>query len=121
MGYRMLVHVPFLEPALDIVLSHQERWDGSGYPRGLREEVIPLGARIFAAVDTFDAMTSDRPYRAALSIKDARDEIRRFSGIQFDPRVAEAFLSIDEDVWRDIRERVHRRIDALAEAERVAL
>jgi response regulator RpfG family c-di-GMP phosphodiesterase len=121
MGYKMLKHIRFLKPALEIVHCHQERWDGSGYPHGLKGEEIPLGARIFAAVDTFDAMTSDRPYRAALSIKDARDEIRRFSGIQFDPRVAEAFLSIDEDVWRDIRERVHRRIDALAEAERVAL
>ena len=119
MGYRMLRHVPFLEPALDIVLSHQERWDGSGYPRGLHGETIPLGARIFAAVDTFDAMTSDRPYRAALSIEAARDEIRKFSGVQFDPRVARAFLSIDASVWRDIRERVHREVSAPAETMRV--
>ena len=115
MGYRMLQHVPFLEPALPIVLAHQERWDGSGYPRGLRGEAIPLGARIFAAVDTFDAMTSDRPYRAALSIDAARDEIRRFAGIQFDPRVAEAFLAIDASVWREIRDRVHREVTAPAE------
>jgi len=120
MGYRMLKHIRFLQPALEIVHCHQERWDGSGYPRGLKGEEIPLGARIFAAVDTFDAMTSNRPYRAALSIEAARDEIRRFSGIQFDPSVAEAFLSIEEDVWRDIRDRVHRRIDTLVEAERVA-
>jgi response regulator RpfG family c-di-GMP phosphodiesterase len=118
MGYRMLSHVPYLKPALDIVLSHQERWDGSGYPRGLRAEQIPLGARIFAAVDTFDAMTSDRPYRAALSIEAARDEIRRFSGIQFDPRVAEAFLAIDASIWRTIRERVHREVTAPAETMR---
>jgi response regulator RpfG family c-di-GMP phosphodiesterase len=121
MGYRMLKHIRFLNPALEIVHCHQERWDGSGYPHGLKGEEIPLGARIFAAVDTFDAMTSDRPYRAALSIEAARDEIRRFSGIQFDPKVAEAFLAIEESVWRDIRERVHRKIDALAEAERIAL
>jgi putative nucleotidyltransferase with HDIG domain len=121
MGYRMLKHIRFLKPALDIVHCHQERWDGSGYPHGLRGEQIPLGARIFAAVDTFDAMTSDRPYRAALSIEAARDEIRRFSGIQFDPRVAEAFLSIEECVWREIRESVHKRIDALVESGRVAL
>ena len=121
MGYKMLKHIGFLKPALEIVHCHQERWDGSGYPHGLKGEEIPLGARIFAAVDTFDAMTSDRPYRAAMSIREARDEIRRFSGVQFDPRVAEAFLAIDEDVWRDIRERVHRRIDELAESERVAL
>jgi response regulator RpfG family c-di-GMP phosphodiesterase len=121
MGYQMLKHIKFLQPALEIVHCHQERWDGSGYPHGLKGEEIPLGARIFAAVDTFDAMTSDRPYRAALSIQDARDEIRRFSGIQFDPKVAEAFLAISESVWRDIRESVHRRIDAQTVAERVTL
>jgi putative nucleotidyltransferase with HDIG domain len=115
MGYRMLKHIRFLAPALDIVHCHQERWDGSGYPRGLKGYEIPLGARIFAAVDTFDAMTSDRPYRAALAIEVAREEIRRFSGTQFDPDVAAAFLSIDERVWHEIRARVHR--DALVEAE----
>ncbi len=120
MGYRMLKHVRFLKPALEIIHCHQERWDGSGYPRGLKGDEIPLGARIFAAVDTFDAMTSDRPYRAAMSIRAARDEIRRFSGIQFDPAIAEAFLSIDESVWRDIRDRVHRAVSAVVEAERAA-
>ena len=115
MGYQMLKHIRFLAPALDIVYCHQERWDGSGYPRGLAGTSIPLGARIFAAVDTFDAMTSDRPYRAAMTIQAARDEIRRFSGVQFDPAVAAAFLSIDEAVWRDIRERVHR--DAVFDAQ----
>jgi len=120
MGFRMLKHIKFLKPALDIVYCHQERWDGSGYPRGLKAEQIPLGARIFAAVDTFDAMTSDRPYRAALTIEAARDEIRRFSGIQFDPVVAEAFLSIDENVWREIRNRVHQVIDVIVDPERVA-
>ena len=118
MGYRMLRHVRFLAPALDIVYCHQERWDGSGYPRGLKGHEIPLGARIFATVDTFDAMTSDRPYRAALSIGAARDEIRRFSGIQFDPTVAEAFLAIDESTWRAIRERVHAEVSAVEEAAR---
>ncbi len=113
MGHGMLRHVAFLRPALDIVLCHQERWDGSGYPRGLKGEEIPLGARIFAVVDTFDAMTSDRPYRSALSIREAREEIRRFSGIQFDPIVAETFLSIPERVWTEIRERVHREAGSL--------
>jgi putative nucleotidyltransferase with HDIG domain len=107
MGYRMLRHIRQLEPALEIVLCHQERWDGTGYPQGLRAEAIPLGARIFAVVDTFDAMTSDRPYRAALTIEDARDEILRCSGRQFDPRVAEAFLSIDVEIWRTIRRQAH--------------
>jgi putative nucleotidyltransferase with HDIG domain len=115
MGYRMLEHIRFLEPALDIVLSHQERYDGTGYPRGLKGEEIPLGARIFSVVDTFDAMTSDRPYRAALSIQRARDEIRSCSGTQFDPRVAAAFLAIEEATWREIRERVHRSVTALEE------
>lgn len=121
MGFRMLEHIHFLEPALDIVFCHQERWDGSGYPRGLKGEEIPLGARIFAVVDTFDAMTSDRPYRPALSIEAARDEVRRFSGIQFDPRVAEVFLRIDQEVWRAIRERVHHTVVALEEQVRRTL
>ncbi len=115
LGYRMLRHIRFLEPALDIVLCHQERWDGSGYPRGLRGEQIPLGARIFAVVDTFDAMTSDRPYRAALPIETARDEVRRFSGVQFEPRIAETFLDIPESTWRAIRERVHHEVVAIEE------
>jgi HD-GYP domain-containing protein (c-di-GMP phosphodiesterase class II) len=121
MGYRMLQHIHFLEPALDIVLSHQERWDGSGYPRGLRGEEIPLGARIFAVVDTFDAMTSDRPYRPALSIQAAREEVARFAGIQFDPKIAEVFLSIPDETWRAIRERVHHTVLALEEQVRRAL
>ncbi len=118
MGFRMLEHVAFFEPALDIVLSHQERWDGSGYPRGLAGEQIPLGARIFAVVDTFDAMTSNRPYRAALSIQDARDEIQRCRGTQFDPKVADAFLAIDHRLWQQIRDRVHSDILALDEQVR---
>ncbi len=118
MGYRMLQHIPFLEPALDIVLCHQERFDGSGYPRRLKGEGIPLGARIFSIVDTFDAMTSDRPYRAALSIDVAREEIREWSGRQFDPRAAEAFLSIPAETWQEIRERVHRDVMVLEEQVR---
>jgi putative two-component system response regulator len=120
MGYRMLQHVDFLQSALPIVLSHQERWDGSGYPRGLQEERIPLGARIFAVVDTFDAMTSDRPYRKALSIEAALDEVRRFAGSQFDPTVAGAFLSIDPDAWRAIRRRVHEEVTAIEDQVRKA-
>lgn len=121
MGYRMLEHIRFLEPALDIVLSHQERFDGTGYPRGLKGEQIPLGARIFSVVDTFDAMTSDRPYRAALTIQRARDEIRSCTGTQFDPQVSGAFLSIEESTWREIRERVHRGVMALEEQVKRAL
>lgn len=121
MGYRMLRHIPFLKPALDIVLSHQERFDGTGYPRGMSGEEIPLGARIFSVVDTFDAMTSDRPYRKALSIQAARDEILRCAGTQFDPRVSEAFCSIEEQRWQMIRERVHKNVIALDAQVRRAL
>lgn len=113
-GFEMLRHIRFLEPALDIVLYHQERYDGSGYPRGINGEAIPLGARIFAVVDCFDAMTSDRPYRAALPIEKARDEIRKFSGTQFDPEVAAAFLAVPVEVWKQIREEVHREVAAMA-------
>jgi len=121
MGYRMLRHIRFLEPALDIVLCHQERFDGSGYPQGLKGEEIPLGARIFAVVDTFDAMTSDRPYRPALSIETSMEEVRKFSGTQFDPRIAEVFLSIPTHAWKEIRERVHREVMDMEEQVRRAL
>ncbi len=87
LGYQMLRKIPFLQEAAEIVYSHQERYDGSGYPRGLRGEQIPLGARIFAVADTFDAMTSDRPYRAAQSIPSGRREIERHAGRQFDPEI----------------------------------
>jgi HD-GYP domain-containing protein (c-di-GMP phosphodiesterase class II) len=105
-GHRILSGINFLEKSLPLVISHQERFDGSGYPHGLREEAIPLGARIFAVVDTLDAMTSDRPYRKALSYEAARAEIIRNSGIQFDPRVVEVFLTISPEEW----EVIHRRI-----------
>jgi putative nucleotidyltransferase with HDIG domain len=93
-GYNMLRQVKFLEAPAEIILSHHERWDGKGYPRGLRGEDIPLGARIFMVVDTFDSMTSDRPYRKALATQKALDEVLRCRGAQFDPEVVEAFLDI---------------------------
>ncbi|HLY66435.1 MAG TPA: HD domain-containing phosphohydrolase, partial [Chloroflexota bacterium] len=101
-GYNMLIRIPFLREAAEIVLAHQEYFDGSGYPRGLREEAIPLGARIFAIADALDAMISDRPYRKALSIEYAREEIRRCSGTQFDPKVVEVFLSLPESLWLEL-------------------
>ncbi|HUO34084.1 MAG TPA: HD domain-containing phosphohydrolase [Candidatus Acidoferrum sp.] len=105
-GYSVLERIPFLKEAAEIVLSHQECYDGSGYPRGLRGEQIPLGARIFAVADTLDAMISDRPYRKALPISAAREEIKKFSGKQFDPKVVEIFLSHPDRVWLDL----HRNI-----------
>jgi response regulator RpfG family c-di-GMP phosphodiesterase len=114
MGYQMLKHIPFLKPALDIVLYHQERYDGTGYPRGLAGDDIPLGARIFAVVDTFDAMTSRRPYRDPLEMTAVREEIRRCCGTQFDPRVVDAFFSIEYATWDAIRESVHNHVMGLA-------
>jgi response regulator RpfG family c-di-GMP phosphodiesterase len=115
-GYRMLKDIPFLAVPSEIVLSHQERWDGSGYPRGLRGEEIPVGARIFAVADAFDAMTSDRPYRKALSYEHARQEIIDFCGVQFDPLVVEAFLRVPREDWEEIRARVQRMLDERGEA-----
>lgn len=110
-GYRILSGINFLEKSLPIVIAHQERFDGSGYPRGLKGGEIPLGARIFAVVDTLDAMTSDRPYRSALDYETAREEIVRNSGIQFDPRVVEAFLSIPPEEWKAMHRRNPDRRD----------
>jgi len=105
-GYAMLSRIPFLGEAAEIVLAHQEFYDGTGYPRGLRGEEIPLGARIFAVADTLDAMISDRPYRRALPISAAREEIRRCSGTQFDPKVVEVFLSLPDSQWLELRENI---------------
>lgn len=117
-GYAVLQRIPFLKEAAEIVLAHQECYDGSGYPRGLKGEQIPLGARIFAVADTLDAMISDRPYRKALPISAARDEIRRYSGRQFDPRVVEVFLAQPERVWLELHEKVGDPFH-LTQAERV--
>ncbi len=95
-GFNILRSIDFLARPAEMVLSHQERFDGSGYPRGLAGEKIPLSARIFALADTFDAMTSNRPYRRALPAATARAEIERCTGTQFDPRCAQAFLSISQ-------------------------
>lgn len=102
-GYDLVRRVSFLAGAAEIVLTHHERFDGAGYPQGLVGHEIPLGARIFAVVDTLDAMTSDRPYRRALQFAIARDEILRQSGRQFDPEVVDAFLSLPQEAWLRIR------------------
>jgi response regulator RpfG family c-di-GMP phosphodiesterase len=102
-GYTILQSIPFLQRAAELVLCHQERWDGTGYPRRLAGDAIPLGARIFAIADTLDAMTSDRPYRKSVPLEAAREEIWRCSGTQFDPRCAEAFLSLDMSVIEALR------------------
>jgi len=108
-GYDVVCRIAFLAGAAEIVLTHQERWDGTGYPQGLAGEEIPLGARIFAVADTLDAMTSDRPYRRALSYQEAREEISRESGRQFDPAVVQAFLAVPSQTWENIRIEADRR------------
>jgi putative nucleotidyltransferase with HDIG domain len=102
-GYQMLRKIPFLQEAAEIVYAHQEHYDGSGYPRKLKGEQIPLGARIFAVADTLDALTSDRPYRKATTFAAARLEIKRCSGTQFDPKVVEVYLSLPDQLWEDLR------------------
>ena len=93
-GARIVEPIPFMGEAVEIVRSHHERFDGTGYPRGLEGEEIPLAARIFAIADSFDAMTSDRPYRSALSTDEAVAEILAGSGTQFDPVCVEAFEAL---------------------------
>lgn len=100
-GHEILSRVPFMTEAAQIVLTHEERFDGTGYPGGLRGEAIPWGARIFAVIDTLDAMTSNRPYRPALSFREAREEILRNAETQFDPAAVEAFLT-EEEVLREM-------------------
>jgi cyclic di-GMP phosphodiesterase len=102
-GHTILRSIPFLDVSAGIVLAHQERWDGSGYPRGLAGDGIPLGARIFAIADTLDAITSDRPYRKGAPLEAARAEIERCAGTQFDPRCVEAFFSIEPRLLEALR------------------
>jgi putative nucleotidyltransferase with HDIG domain len=99
MGYEMLKGIPFLQPALDVVLYHHERFDGSGYPSQLARKDIPLSARIFSVADSFDAMTNDRPYRKAFSQEEAVAEIQRCVNKQFDPEVVTAFIVALEQGW----------------------
>jgi HD-GYP domain-containing protein (c-di-GMP phosphodiesterase class II) len=107
-GYQVLERIPFLREASEIVLSHQEKYDGTGYPRSLKGEQIPLGARVFAVADTLDAMISDRPYRKALPLPEAKEEIRRHAGTQFDPQVVEVFNTIPDPVWVELRQNYHQ-------------
>lgn len=103
-GLQILAGIEYLSSASKIVYAHHERWDGSGYPLGLRGEEIPLGARIFGVVDALEAMTSDRPYRKAMTLPEAREEIRRCAGTQFDPEVVKYLLALSEEAWVKIRQ-----------------
>jgi diguanylate cyclase (GGDEF)-like protein len=102
-GRRLIEHIPFLAGAVPIVYHHHERWDGNGYPEGLRGEGIPLGARIFAVADAFDAMTFDRPYSRAVTVEAAREEIARCSGTHFEPAVVSTFLAIPFEELVELR------------------
>ncbi|KPL72365.1 phosphohydrolase [Bellilinea caldifistulae] len=93
-AYNLLSKIPFLKGAMDVIYCHHERWDGSGYPRGLKGEQIPLYARIFAIVDVWDALTNDRPYRQAWSVEKALAYLQEQAGILFDPQVVENFVAL---------------------------
>jgi len=103
LGRRLVERIPFLRGAVPIVYHHHERWDGTGYPGNLQGEAIPLGARIFAVADAFDAMTCDRPYSVAISFEAARVEIDRCAGSHFDPAVVKAFLTVPLELLEAIR------------------
>jgi putative nucleotidyltransferase with HDIG domain len=115
-GARIISQIPFLQDVSRIVRHHHERWDGKGYPDGIAGEAIPFGARIFAVADSFDAMTSDRPYRRAMSVKEARVEVARCRGTQFDPVVVDAFVAVPVELLNAISEdapHTHPRIQAV--------
>jgi ribonuclease P protein subunit RPR2 len=108
-GAEIVGRVEFLSGAVDVVRSHHERWDGTGYPDGLAGEAIPLAARVFAVADVLDALTTTRPYRPASSLAVAREMITAASGTQFDPRVIEAFNSIEDRVFEQIAAQIGAR------------
>ena len=116
LGYNMVAHIGFLTGTAAIILAHHERWDGSGYPRGLREEGIPLGARIFAAADALDAITSDRPYRGAQSFEAALEQIGKSKAAQFDPAVVDATLDFTPAEWEAVRDTVELSHEATTSA-----
>jgi HD-GYP domain-containing protein (c-di-GMP phosphodiesterase class II) len=105
-GWRILASVEWAAPLAAIVRGHHERWDGAGYPDHLRGEQIPVEARILAVADTVDAMTTDRPYRKALSMSTALSEIEAFRGRQFDPAIVDVALSIPPEDWEALRRSV---------------
>jgi putative nucleotidyltransferase with HDIG domain len=114
-GHEILARIPHLQRAAMVALSHHERVDGRGYPAGLAGDAIPLEARIFAIADTLDVITAGRPYRAPRSLAEARVEILRNSGQQFDADVVDVFLGIGNEVWRALREQVAQRYQSASQ------
>jgi response regulator RpfG family c-di-GMP phosphodiesterase len=106
-GRAILAQVPFLKPAIPVVAEHHERWDGNGYPNGLKAEEVDIKARVFAVADCIDAVTSDRPYRRAANFETAGAELRQYNGSQFDPKIVEAFFEIPMEEWRELRQRAN--------------
>jgi putative nucleotidyltransferase with HDIG domain len=117
-GYQIVKKIPFLTAACEIIYSHQEKFDGTGYPRGLKGDEIPLGARIFSVADTLDAITSDRPYRAARSLAAARQEIQAWSGRQFDPEVVAVFQQMPDEIFEELRRAISGQADPLVYSAR---
>jgi HD-GYP domain-containing protein (c-di-GMP phosphodiesterase class II) len=118
-GQRILRGIEFLEGAARVVAQHHERWDGTGYPLGLRGEGIDLNARIFAVADAFDAMTSDRVYRRGRDYDAAAAELEAFSGRQFDPQVVAAFMRVPREEWDEIRRRSLEERETMCAARRI--
>ena len=109
-GYEILRDLDFLDEATQVVRHHHERWDGMGYPDALKGEQIPLAARVFAVADTLDALTTDRPYRAAMGWEQAREEILQAAGTQFDPTVIAAYDTIGDDTFARLSEGVRSSV-----------
>lgn len=110
-GYGLVSSIPDLRDAAKIVLTHHERYDGSGYPHGLTGAEIPLGARIFAVVDTLDAITSDRPYHKPVNFTVAREQVAAESGTHFDPDIIDGFMMITSGFWQELRCCLTRTMD----------
>jgi putative nucleotidyltransferase with HDIG domain len=106
-GYRIVKRIGFLKEAAEIVYAHHEKFDGSGYPRGIKKESIPLGARMFMVADVYDALTSERPYRAPMTYEEAIAEIRKMSGSHFDPVVVDTFMAIEPEQLQMIANRYY--------------
>ncbi len=108
LGYEMVGKIPFLEQAREIIHSHHERYDGTGYPKGLIGQQIPLGARIVGIANTLDSITSDLPYRSSQSFAAAREEIVGWSGLQFDPQVVKVFQQIPDGLFEELKRDINK-------------
>jgi HD-GYP domain-containing protein (c-di-GMP phosphodiesterase class II) len=120
-GYEMVRSVQVLNPVAELILAHHKRHDGTGYPRGLKGDAIPLCARIFAVADAFDAMTTVRPYQDSIPIALALEEIRRNSAKSFDPKVVDAFLAIPLKTLDFVHQVYHTDVDSAAGSMRKAV